>query len=119
MGEQKYRVKVIPDPVPALGMIEGGKTASAQLKGQNVIRAALKNFAFEGINYVPYEFTFIVTSKRTAPFYAVGQGQMLTPAMQAALNKAEKGDQVLVSSIKVKGPDGVRQLPGGVIIDVQ
>ncbi|MFN4973563.1 MAG: gliding motility protein GldM [Bacteroidota bacterium] len=119
MGEQKYRVKVIPDPVPALGMLEGGKVASAQLKSQNVVRAALKAFAFEGINYIPYEFTFIVTSKRSAPYYGTAQGQSLKPDMIAALSKAQKGDQVIVSSIKVKGPDGVRQLPGGVIIDVQ
>src|SRR6185436_6692132 len=64
MGEQKYRIRVIPDPTPALGTIEAsGGVAAAQLRAQTVVRAPLKNFAFEGVNYIPYEFQFLMVPK--------------------------------------------------------
>ncbi len=121
MGEQKYRIRVIPDPIPALGTIEAsGGVAAAQLRAQNVIRAPLKNFAFEGVNYIPYEFQFVLIPKKGGnTFFENGRGQTLSPAMQNALARAQKGDKVIITSIKVKGPDGAKQLPSPLVFDVQ
>lgn len=121
MGFQAYRVRQIPDPIPALGTIEmSGNIPAAQLKSQTVVRAPLKNFAFEGVNYIPYEFTFILQPKMGGnPVYEVARNQMLTPLMIGALSRAKKGDKVLILNIKVKGPDGVRQLPSPLAFDVQ
>lgn len=120
MGEQKYRVRVIPDPIPALGTIEAsGNVPAAQLRAQNVIRAPLKNFAFEGVNYIPYEYQFLLIPKKGgAAVFENGRGQMLTPSMQAALARAQRGDKIIITSIKVKGPDGAKQLPSPLLFEV-
>ena len=120
MGEQKYRIRVIPDPTPALGTIENsGGVPAAQLRAQNVIRAPLKNFAFEGVNYIPYEFQFLLIPKKGGgAIFENGRGQMLTPTMQSSLARAQKGDKVIITQIKVKGPDGAKQLPSPLVFDV-
>jgi len=121
MGEQKYRIRVIPDPTPALGTIEAsGGVAAAQLRAQNVVRAPLKNFAFEGVNYKPYEFQFMMVPKKGgAVYFETGKNQMLTPGMTGALARVQKGDKVIITAIKVTGPDGVKQLPSALLFDVQ
>lgn len=120
MGEQSYRVRNIPDPNPALGTIEqSGGVAAALLRTQNVVRAPLKNFAFEGVNYIPYEYQFLLISKKNGTTFENAKGQMLTPSMQGALSRAAKGDKLIITNIKVKGPDGTRQLPTPLVFDIQ
>lgn len=121
MGEQEYRVRKVPDPTPSLGTIDkSGAIASAVLRSQSSVRAPLNGFAFEGISYIPYEYKFAILYKRGGtPFTAEGKSAALTPPMQAALSKVAKGDKVLIYEIKVKGPDGQRQLPSPLIFDIQ
>lgn len=121
MGEQKYRIRVIPDPTPALGTIEqSGGVAAAQLRSQTVIRAPLKNFAFEGVNYIPFEFQFLLIPKKGgAAIFETARGQQLTANMKNALARAQKGDKIIITQIKVKGPDGAKQLPTPLVFDVQ
>lgn len=121
MGEQEYRVRRVPDPTPALGTIDkSGSIAAAVLRSQGSVRAPLNNFAFEGINYTPYEYQFVVLFKRGgAPFSEVGKSPLLTPGMQGVLGRLQKGDKVIITQIKVKGPDGNRQLPSPLIFDIQ
>jgi hypothetical protein len=121
MGFQSYRIRQIPDPIPALGTVEAsGNVPAIQLQSQRAVRAPLKNFAFEGVTYIPYEFTFIMQPKAGgAAVYEVGRSQTLTPSMIAALGRAKRGDKVLIINIKCKGPDGIRQLPSPLAFDVQ
>ncbi len=121
MGEADYRVRKVPDPIPALGTLDvSGGAPLAILKSQNVVRAPLKGFAFEGVNYIPYEFQFLRISKKGGPpVYEVGKGQALSPTMLGAISTAQRGDKIMITSIKVKGPDGNRQLPSPLVFDVQ
>ncbi len=121
MGEADYRVRKVPDPIPALGTLDvSGGAPSAILKAQTVVRAPLKGFAFEGVNYIPYEFQFLMIPKRGGqPFFEQGKGQTLSPGMQSAIARAAKGDKIMITSIKVNGPDGRRQLPSPLVFDVQ
>ncbi|MCC7533496.1 MAG: gliding motility protein GldM [Bacteroidia bacterium] len=121
MGEAEYRVRKVPDPQPALGTlsVSGGQPA-AILKSQTVLRAAMTGFAFEGLNYIPYEFDFIMIPKRgVQAIHEKGKGQALSQSMIGAINKAQKGDKIMFTSIKVKGPDGNRQLSSPLVFDVQ
>ncbi|MCU0422189.1 MAG: gliding motility protein GldM [Bacteroidia bacterium] len=120
MGEANYRVRKVPDPIPALGTLDvSGGVSGSVLKIQNVVRAPLKGFAFEGVNYVPFAFEFLVIPKRGQPFFEAGKGQQLSGTMQAQLARVVKGDKVMITNIKVKGPDGNRQLPSPIVFDVQ
>lgn len=122
MGEQEYRVRRVPDPIPALGTLEkSGTIAAAILKAQATsVRAPLNGFAFGGVKYTPYEYKFaIIYRKGGTPFTADGKSSALTPQMQGAISKVVKGDKVLIYEIKVQGPDGKRQLPSPLVFDVQ
>lgn len=121
MGEAEYRVRKVPDPQPALGTLTmSGGQPLAILKSQTVVRAAMNGFAFEGVNYIPYEFQFLMIPKRGGqPYFEQGKGQALSAGMMAAINRAVKGDKIMFTSIKVKGPDGNRQLPSPLVFDVQ
>ena len=120
MGEQEYRVRRVPDPTPSLGTIDkSGAIAAAVLKSQGSVRAPLNGFAFEGISYIPYEYKFAILYKRGGtPFTETGKASALTPGMQGALGKVQKGDKVLIYEIRVKGPDGQRQLPSPLVFDI-
>lgn len=120
MGEQEYRVRRVPDPVPSLGTIDkSGNIAAAILRSQSSVMAPLNNFAFEGIRYIPYEYQFVILWKKGGPpFTDKGSSPALTPNMQAAMGRLSKGDKVIITQIKVKGPDGNRQLPSPLIFDI-
>lgn len=120
MGEQEYRVRTIPPPIPALGTIEAsGSVAAAIIRTQNVIRAPLKGFAYEGVSYVPYEYKFLYLKKGGQPQLMQGRGQMLTSEMTGALQRAGRGDRIIITGIKAKGPDGNRELPSPLVFEIQ
>lgn len=121
MGEAEYRVRKVADPTPALGTLDvSGGAPLAILKAQSVVRAPLKGFAFDGVNFIPYEFQFFHIPKRGGQaYFEQGKGQQLTATMQGAIARAVKGDKIMISSIKVKGPDGNRALPSPLVFDVQ
>ncbi len=121
MGEADYRVRKVADPIPALGTLDvSGGAPLAILKAQTVIRAPLKGFAFDGVNFIPYEFQFLHIPKRGGQaYFEQGRGQQLSSSMQNAIARSVKGDKIMITSIKVKGPDGNRALPSPLVFDVQ
>lgn len=111
MGEQEYRVKIIPDPSPAIGTVEPGNVAAAVLRSQASVRAPLQNFAFEGVSFTAVEYNFVILFKRGGtPFVEKGKGPSLTPSMQAKLGTLVRGDRVIIDQLTVKGPGGNKLL---------
>jgi gliding motility-associated protein GldM len=104
------RVKYLPDPVPVVGQLSGGKMPSAQFKAMGGLRAVLKDSEFDA--------PFTVISYTLA---GIGQGfQQYTPVQitgsqwgsNAVISNCRPGSQVFFDDIIVKGPDGKnRKLP--------
>ena len=120
MGEQKYRIKNIPKPTPMLGAIEAsGAVSSAQLRSAAFVFTALKDFAFEGVNYTPLSYTIVYAPKKgdARPFQ--GNGASIPSDARAAFNGARPGDRVILTNIKAMGPAGAVIVPTSLAIEVK
>jgi gliding motility-associated protein GldM len=112
MGEQEYRIKMIPEPSAMIGTVEPGVVTTAELKGQSGVRAPLVNFPYEGISYKTVQYTLTISwKKRSLPeFSETTKSSPLTPGMIAALGRTTKGDKVIIEQYTVSGPGGNRML---------
>ncbi len=105
-----FRVKNLPDAVFKIG---SGKTRMpvAEFKSQSLCRADLDNFdydvKFEVISATAY---FSGVNFEQVMVYSI-RGNDLT-SMQQPMEKCMPGTMVTFDDIKVKGPDGIRTIPG-------
>lgn len=104
------RCKSLPDPVPYVGSLSGGKMPSAQFKAMGGVRAALKDSEFDA----PFSVISYTLAGNGAGF------QQYTPASirgaqwggNAVISQCKPGSTIFIDEIMVKGPDGKpRKLP--------
>jgi hypothetical protein len=120
MGEQRYRIKQVPKPIPMLGSIEAsGSYAAGVIKSSTFVYAALKDFAFEGISYKPVKFTLIYQPKKGDGDFAQVNGQGMDTKAKQLLNKAKSGDRFTLTQVFATGPAGTVILPTALAIEVK
>jgi gliding motility-associated protein GldM len=112
MGSMPYRIRPLPRPEAKLGSIESGRPSPREaLKAQGSVIADMgPGFAFEGVSYTVTSYQFIFAPKREDAILISGTGAAITPQMKNALNRAKKGDRVIIDKIRARGPDGDRNL---------
>ncbi|OFX43321.1 MAG: hypothetical protein A2046_08385 [Bacteroidetes bacterium GWA2_30_7] len=109
MGQSKFRVKRVPDPVAKVAGKREGVIAKNLLVAQSGVMADLENFDFD-LKFVVKGFRVSAMIKgfeqtKTSP------SNILTADQKAIINNAEKGQKVFFEDIKAVGPDGsVRSL---------
>jgi gliding motility-associated protein GldM len=119
MGEQEYRIKRVPSPEPRYGTLAGGEHPRAVVMRQaNMIASLGAEFVFDGVQFTVTKFKALLVTRSAPPRPFTGNGSSLAQ-INAALSSARPGDQLIVSNIEVKGPDGTRPLTTGIIIDLQ
>lgn len=120
MGIQKYRVRQIPKPTPMLGSIEqSGPVSAGLLKSASFVFANLKDFAFEGIKFTPFEYYIIIQPKKGESRALKGNAPAVTPEMRAALGNLRTGDRVTLAQIKANGPAGPVVIPTALSMEVK
>ncbi len=111
----KYRVKRIPDPVPALGAgpnKNGGAMGNGEFKAQLGIAAILEGFDFDAkCNIMGYELTRV--AKRQDPVSQVNRGARYGSDCQRLVRMAAPGDTYYFDKLKAKCPGDAagRKLP--------
>ena len=112
MGSMPYRIRPLPRPEAKMGSIESGRPSPKEaLMAQSAVIADMgPGFAFEGINYNVTSFQFIFAPRREDAILINGSGPMITGQMKGALNRAKRGDRVIIDKIRARGPDGERNL---------
>lgn len=109
---KEFRVKMIPDPVAAVGNESGGRKNAAWFKVQTGVQALLKDFLFE-VGFQVLSFNMFYQPKLQDPGIAAASGAYFSPAQKGFMAKAKPGDIFYIEDIKVKGPDGLsRKIPG-------
>lgn len=109
---KEFRVKMIPDPVAAVGNESGGRKNAAWFKAQQGVQALLKDFLFE-VGFQVLSFNMFYQPKLQDPGIAAASGAYFSPAQKGFIAKAKPGDIFYIEDIKVKGPDGLsRKIPG-------
>jgi gliding motility-associated protein GldM len=104
MGEEEFRIKRIPDPIPTLGgKLRGGNTQPGSIKAQSGVVALLENFDFEArFNVVSYQMVF---SSKGEIFKTEIQGPLFNAQAKSFLDRAKPKDIIFIDEIKVVGPD--------------
>jgi gliding motility-associated protein GldM len=104
------RVKYLPDPVPLVGNLSGGKMPAAVFKAQGGVRAALKDSDFDA----PFSIVSYTIAGNGAGF------QQYTPVQitgspwgsNSVITNCRAGSTIFIDDIISKGPDGKsRKLP--------
>jgi len=120
MGDQKYRVRAVPDPLPQLGSIKAsGAYAAGVIKSSQFVLAILENFAYEGVKYTPISFSLGYFPKKGQFQGLTASGQTLSPQMRSVLNQIQSGDKIMIANMKADGPGGLRPLPSVLVLDVK
>lgn len=104
MGQARFRVKKVPDPVPYIAGVRGGNVNKGALVANCVIIPVMENFDFD-LNFVITSYTFSMNVGGDI-IEKPGYGNVLTADMKAMINNAKRGQKVYIEDIKAKGPDG-------------
>jgi gliding motility-associated protein GldM len=117
MGEMKYRVKTVPNPVAKVAGKIGGRIDKATLTAQMAVVADMEGFDFD-LKFRVTEFTVSAVVKGFTQTKAA-KGAAITADQKTLLNGLTRGAKVYFDDIKVVGPDNrSRDLPAiGFTID--
>lgn len=104
----RFRVKDIPPPVGFVGDFSGGAVPVAQFRAQGGVKAVLKDFLFEGLDFKVLSYTIGGAGAGFPDGYMVASndGSPWKGAAQKIVNQAKPGAKIFIDQIQVKGPDG-------------
>jgi len=105
MGQFKYRVKRVPDPVAMIGGSKGGPINKAVLAAQTSVNSIMENFDFE-LYFRVKGFRMTLIRKGKDPTELESNNNLITPQMKGAIQSAGPGSKVYFEYIKATGPDG-------------
>lgn len=118
MGTQTYRIRPVPLPQAKLGTIDGSRPMSAgMIRAQRTVYASLgEGFAFEGVKFSVTKYTLVVSTKKGTKTKTFSGSSFAQAA--GLLGGLRRGDIVIITGIKTKGPGGAKSIPG-ITIQVQ
>jgi gliding motility-associated protein GldM len=120
MGTQKYRVRNVPKPLPALGAIDAsGSVSAGQLAATQYIFTPLKDFIYQSVKYTPVEYTIIYFPRGKSGVPYRGYGTAITPEISAVFRNARSGDRVILAQVRAEGPSGKVTLPSSLTLEVR
>jgi gliding motility-associated protein GldM len=102
-ASKDFRVKRIPDPVPMLSKVRGGKMGSGTFKAQGGVLPALEGFDFDAKCDIS-GFNLVRVPNRQDPEQALNPGGRYGADAQRLIDKAIPGDRYFFDNIKCKCP---------------
>ncbi len=110
MGKKEFRVKRVPDPVPAVGGNEGGAIRKGVAMAATSVQAIMKNFDFD-VRYTVVGFS-VTTIIKGFEVEEKTRGARFTAKQKGLMKQVRQNQKFRVEEIRAKGPDGsVRKLP--------
>lgn len=120
MGKQKYRVRMVPKPLPSLGNIEAsGSVSKAQLVTTQYVMTPLKDFIYQSVRYTTADYTIIYLPKGSAGTAYRGTGGAITPEIKNVFKNAKSGDRIILAQVRADGPSGRVTLPSSLTLEVR
>jgi gliding motility-associated protein GldM len=112
MGSQKYRIRTVPLPKVKLGTLDGSRAVSlGEVKRMRRVIASLGNsFVFENVKYTMLSYTLHTYSRSGLTTKHV-QGADFT-RVRSEVNHLRRGDNIMISKVRVRGPEGVKEITG-------
>ncbi len=106
MGQFKFRVKKLPNPVAKIATKKGGPIGKAILSAQVGIVAEMENFEFEGVNFKVISFDMTIAGKGREPMFSSSRSNSFSSEMLGMFGKLRLADKVYFENIKAIGPGG-------------
>lgn len=119
MGEYKFRVKDVPDPVAKVANQRGGLITKSVLAAQPGIIADLENFEFEGVRYKVTSYDVYIAQKGKDGIPMTSKAGTFSPEMTTIFNKLRPGDKVFFENIKAVGPSGKQRDIGALNLTIK
>jgi gliding motility-associated protein GldM len=105
MGQFKYRVKRVPDPVAMVNGKKGGPINKNELAAATSVNSIMENFDFE-LYFKVTKFRMTLIKRGKDPIELDSPSNLMTPQMKQAISAAGPGAKVYFEYIKASGPDG-------------
>jgi len=118
MGEFKFRVKKIPNPVAKIAGKRDGNISKSVLAAQSAIIPEMENFDFDLFSKVK-SFKMSRYGKGRDPIEKATDGNVLTSEMRDVINQCRAGDKILFEYIKATMPDNTVRDINAIILTVQ
>lgn len=109
MGEQTFRIKLVPKPVAQLGSLQSGTYNKGEIAAQSILYAYLDGFVFDGVKFTITKYQVIYMPKKGYMEEASVTGNSAA-AIRNFANKAKTGDMIVITSIRATGPGGEKPL---------
>ncbi len=106
LGESKFRVKRVPDPVAKIANLTDGQIEKNRLIGARAIIPELVDFDFADFNYEIVSYT--LSTYRGGDLQTTGtiKGNQFNETAMNFIKNAAKGQKLYFERIQAKGPDG-------------
>ncbi len=108
MGPFEFRIMNLPSPVTRMAGKSDGEIDKAALLARAFVVAQLDNFLFDGVKYSVVSYQLYISGPRMTPIFQKVNGPRIPGNVITKLRKASRGTIINISSVKVKGPDGVK-----------
>lgn len=121
MGDYKYRVRQLPDPMPLIEYVDangatqryrGGGTKipkQALMKTDGIVAAIDDGLLNIGFKVISFETVTFDNMGNAMP--EISDGANFSTRQKATMNKLQRGKRFYISNVKAQGPDGIeRQL---------
>ena len=118
MGEFKFRLKRIPDPVAKIGGKKDGNIPKSALSAQQGIIPTMEGFDFDLYPKV-VSFKMSRYGKGRDPVEKAAESGALTAEMKNIIEQSRAGDKILFEYIKVSMPDGTTRQVNSIPLTVQ
>ena len=118
MGDFKFRVKRIPNPVAKIGGKKEGNIAKSAIAAQSAIIPEMENFDFDLFSKVK-SFRMSRYGKGRDPIEKSSESNLLTPEMKDVLNQSRAGDKILFEYIQATMPDGTTRSINSIALTIQ
>jgi gliding motility-associated protein GldM len=117
LGEQEFRIKPLPKPVPSVSRKSEGTISKAELVAAGYVKAEMQNFPFDLVIRVK-SYTLTVSINGSLIEQKV-KGYKYTPEVESLLKKVRKGGKVWFDNVVATMPDGSSKNIGSISFKIR
>ena len=110
MGEQIFRVKMLPDPMAKVLGSTNEKISKKKLLANAFLVCQLPEWVDFKYDFKVTSFTMVIPKGGGLLTKEKSENQMFTSKMISQIQNLKKNDAILFQDIKVKGPEGTRKI---------
>lgn len=110
MGQQKFRIKRLPDPLAKIIGAEDGKVTIKKMLANAFLICQLPDYVDFQYDFKVTSFTMFIPQGGGYFVTEMSESQMFTDKMKSQIQTLKKNDVIVFRDIKVRSPEGPRKI---------